>query len=149
MELAPRLPAEEVAKAGELPPRPDGAIRSDFFGSWTTPVVVRASSRDEMVCNLARRVVAFDPKTGANALESARETLLSTLEGVTQGSLTDVEVERAKTALLKQRELLMNDSNRIGVVLSDWAADGDWRPRHARCPALGRRAGWGRGDRPG
>ncbi len=64
VELAPRLPAEDVVKAGELPPRPDGAIRSDFFGSWTTPVVVRASGRDEMVCNLARRVVAFDPKTG-------------------------------------------------------------------------------------
>src|SRR5260370_880530 len=64
VELTPRLPAEDVAKAGELPKRPDGAVRSDFFGSWTTPVVVRASNRDEMVCNLARRVVAFDPKTG-------------------------------------------------------------------------------------
>ena len=64
VELAPRLPAEDVAKAGELPKRADGAVRSDFFGSWTTPVIVRANNRDEMVCNLARRVAAFDPKTG-------------------------------------------------------------------------------------
>lgn len=63
-ELPTRMPAADVAKAGELPKRPDGAIRSDFFGSWTTPLIVRAGNRDEMVCNLARRVVAFDPKTG-------------------------------------------------------------------------------------
>lgn len=64
VELPTRLPAEDVAKAGELPKRPDGAVRSDFFGSWTTPIIVRASNRDEMVCNLARRVAAFDPGTG-------------------------------------------------------------------------------------
>src|SRR3989449_518353 len=64
VELEPRMPAADVAKAGELPKRPDGAIRSDFFGSWTTPVIVRASNRDEMVCSLARRVAAFDPRTG-------------------------------------------------------------------------------------
>ena len=64
VELPPRMPAEDVAKAGELAKRADGAIRSDFFGSWTTPVIVRASNRYEMVVNLARRVAAFDPKTG-------------------------------------------------------------------------------------
>ena len=64
IELLPRMPAEDVAKAGELPKRPDGAVRSDFYGSWTTPVVMHAANRDEMVCNLPRRVAAFDPKTG-------------------------------------------------------------------------------------
>src|SRR6184192_2317313 len=58
------MPAEDVVKAGELPKRPDGAVRSDFYGSWTTPLIVRASRRDELVCNLARSVAAFDPKTG-------------------------------------------------------------------------------------
>ena len=29
--------------------------------------------------------------------------------------------------LLKARELLMNDANRIGITLRDWAAKGDWR----------------------
>jgi outer membrane protein assembly factor BamB len=64
VELVPRMPAEDVVKAGELPKRSDGAVRSDFYGSWTTPVIVRARGRDEMVCNLPRRVAAFDPKTG-------------------------------------------------------------------------------------
>jgi outer membrane protein assembly factor BamB len=63
-EMPPRMPAGDVAKAGELPKRPDGAVRSDFFGSWTTPLIVHANGRVEMVCNLARRVAAFDPKTG-------------------------------------------------------------------------------------
>jgi outer membrane protein assembly factor BamB len=64
VELPPRMPADDVAKAGELPKRSDGAIRSDFFGSWTTPVIVRAGGREELIFNLARRVAAFDPKTG-------------------------------------------------------------------------------------
>ena len=64
VELGSSMPAAEVARAGELPKRADGARRSDFFGSWATPVVVRACDRSEMVCNLARRVAAFDPKTG-------------------------------------------------------------------------------------
>src|ERR1700693_5047371 len=46
VELAPRLPAEDVAKAGELAKRADGAVRSDFFGSWTTPVIGRANKRE-------------------------------------------------------------------------------------------------------
>jgi len=63
-ELTSRMPEDDVKKAGELAPRPDGAVRADFFGSWTTPIVVRAANRDELVFNLPRRVAAFDPKTG-------------------------------------------------------------------------------------
>ena len=64
VEQPPRMPVDDVVRAGELPKRPDGAIRSDFFGSWATPVIVRAQNRDEMVCHLPRRVAAFDPTTG-------------------------------------------------------------------------------------
>ncbi len=42
--------------------------------------------------------------------------------------ITAEEVESANWKRgLKNRELLMNDSNRIGIALSDWAAKGDWR----------------------
>jgi outer membrane protein assembly factor BamB len=34
-------------------------------GSWTTPVIIRANGRDEMVLTQARRVTAYDPQTGA------------------------------------------------------------------------------------
>ncbi|MBL8918352.1 MAG: insulinase family protein [Myxococcaceae bacterium] len=57
----------------------------------------------------------------------ARELLLSTVEGVAKAPVTDAEVERAKSQLLKQIELILNDSERIGVLLSEFAAMGDWR----------------------
>ena len=37
------------------------------------------------------------------------------------------EVDRAKTRLLKQIELSMTDSQNLGLVLSEYAASGDWR----------------------
>jgi outer membrane protein assembly factor BamB len=64
VDLPGRLPREDVERQGQLPSRPDGAVREDFFGSWTTPLMVRVNGRDELVVNLPKRVVAFDPKTG-------------------------------------------------------------------------------------
>lgn len=37
------------------------------------------------------------------------------------------EVERIKTRLLKDIKLSLTDSGRIGIELSEWAAQGDWR----------------------
>ena len=36
-------------------------------------------------------------------------------------------MERAKTRLLKQYELLLTNSESVGLVLSEYAAMGDWR----------------------
>jgi len=41
--------------------------------------------------------------------------------------MTEEEVERAKTTLLKNIELGFNASDRIGMQLSEWASMGDWR----------------------
>ncbi|MDP3505914.1 MAG: pitrilysin family protein [Myxococcales bacterium] len=65
-----------------------------------------------------------------NAKENAapaREVLISTVEGVTKTPVTDAEVERAKGQLLKQVDLILNDSERVGVLLSEFASMGDWR----------------------
>ncbi|MEM1063109.1 MAG: insulinase family protein, partial [Planctomycetota bacterium] len=50
-----------------------------------------------------------------------------TVERVAEEPITEEEVARAKAKLLKQRELVANDSGRIAIELSDWAAMGDWR----------------------
>ncbi len=55
------------------------------------------------------------------------ETLLELLNVVQTKGVTKDEVERAKRKLLKQRELQANNSGRIAVGLSEWAAMGDWR----------------------
>jgi zinc protease len=62
-----------------------------------------------------------------SSLTRVSETLTGILERLASQKLTPEEVERAKVRLLKQRELLMKDTNRIGIELSDWAARGDWR----------------------
>lgn len=53
-------------------PSVDAAERTDGFagnrdgmvGSWSTPVVVQASGRDELVMTWPEKMVAYDPKTG-------------------------------------------------------------------------------------
>jgi zinc protease len=61
------------------------------------------------------------------SLDVARDTLLATVEGLAQSPPTKEEVERARTQLLKQIELNLNSSDRIGLSLSEWLAMGDWR----------------------
>ncbi len=60
-------------------------------------------------------------------LEPAREALISTTEQVGAKTPSAEEVDRAKNALLKQLELTLNASDRVGIELSEWAAIGDWR----------------------
>jgi zinc protease len=42
-------------------------------------------------------------------------------------AFTAEEVDRAKTAILKNIELLLNSSEQVGFALTEWAALGDWR----------------------
>jgi zinc protease len=41
--------------------------------------------------------------------------------------VTDAEVERARTQILSQIDLSLNNSERVGLTLSDWEGMGDWR----------------------
>jgi zinc protease len=55
------------------------------------------------------------------------QSLIETGEGTAEKPFTPEEVERARSELLKQRELTVADSQRVAIELSDWAAQGDWR----------------------
>lgn len=59
--------------------------------------------------------------------DEVRSILISTIEGVAKTPVTEEEVARAKSALLKYIDLVLNDSQRIGIMLSEFAAMGDWR----------------------
>ena len=61
------------------------------------------------------------------SLDSTRAVLLATLENVAQQPITAAEVERAKTKLLKDVELLLQRSDALGPALSEYMAAGDWR----------------------
>jgi zinc protease len=59
--------------------------------------------------------------------DPALAKLLEVVEGLRAQEVTDEEVQRAQRSLLKNMELALKNSARIGVQLSEWAAAGDWR----------------------
>jgi len=62
-----------------------------------------------------------------NSLDDVRNTMTETVESFMKTAPTKEEVERAKTSMLKDIELALNDPNRVGLEMSEWVAQGDWR----------------------
>ena len=61
------------------------------------------------------------------SLADVEKTMLDVIDGIIKEPPSKEEVERAKTRQLKDIELLLNNSGRVGLVLSEAAASGDWR----------------------
>ena len=61
------------------------------------------------------------------SLDEAKDGLLKLLEDPAQQTFTPEEVDRAKTQLLTQVDLALNQTDRIGMELSEFIALGDWR----------------------
>ncbi|REJ71960.1 MAG: insulinase family protein [Planctomycetota bacterium] len=54
-------------------------------------------------------------------------TMTEVVETVAEEGVTEEEVERSKLHWMKQWEQALNDSARVAIQLSEWAAQGDWR----------------------
>jgi zinc protease len=61
------------------------------------------------------------------SLAAARDALTGTLEGFGAHPVTDAEVERARTQLMNDIEMAMNNPRELGMALSEFVAMGDWR----------------------
>ncbi|MDQ3635523.1 MAG: insulinase family protein [Acidobacteriota bacterium] len=61
------------------------------------------------------------------SIDAARDTLIETIEKIGDKPPTKEEVDRAKTSILKNIELTLNDPNRVGLGMSEYIAIGDWR----------------------
>jgi zinc protease len=61
------------------------------------------------------------------SMDAARDALLQTVESFTQTPPTKEEVERYKTAALKNIELSFNEPNTIALQMTNWVAQGDWK----------------------
>jgi zinc protease len=61
------------------------------------------------------------------SLDAALALLIANVEKTSANPILDAEVERARTQLLKQIDLNLNNSAGIGLELSNWAGMGDWR----------------------
>lgn len=62
-----------------------------------------------------------------NSLDDAKETMLSTLDDLAANPPTEEEIERARTTILKNWDLGYNNSDRVGLSMSEYIAAGDWR----------------------
>ncbi len=60
-------------------------------------------------------------------LDEVRDLMISNLETFAKEPPTTEEVERSKTQILKNFEMTLNDPNRVGLGLSEYIAQGDWR----------------------
>src|SRR5205823_402967 len=65
--------------------------------------------------------------TPGTTAEEVRDLIVFTVEHVGVKGVTAEEVNRARQQILKQRELAANNTAQLGVSLSEWAAQGDWR----------------------
>jgi zinc protease len=63
----------------------------------------------------------------ADSLDDDRKIMLDTIDGVTKQPPTKEEVDRARTRILKNIDLNLRDSERIGLFMSQYIAVGDWR----------------------
>jgi zinc protease len=61
------------------------------------------------------------------SLEEALSAMTGTLDQLKEVPITPEEIDRAKTRLLKDFELSFNNSERVGLQMSEYIAKGDWR----------------------
>ena len=62
-----------------------------------------------------------------DSLEAARTAMLDTIDGVVKEPPSKEEVDRARTRLMKDMDMNLRDSERIGLFISEYNAKGDWR----------------------
>lgn len=60
-------------------------------------------------------------------IDKTEQVLLDTIESIGKAPITEKEVSRIKTKLLKDIDLLFNSSQNISIELSEWIGIGDWR----------------------
>ncbi len=61
------------------------------------------------------------------SLDDAKNTMMNVLDSISIKPVTSEEVERARATLLKNFEEFYRNSERIGLQMSEFMAQGDWR----------------------
>jgi len=62
-----------------------------------------------------------------SSLDDAEKALLATVGDIASQPITKEEVDRARTEILKNVDLMLNSADRVGLELSEWIGAGDWR----------------------
>jgi len=72
-------------------------------------------------------MIAFASVRKEQSLDDALKTMLDTISEIQSKPFTETEVNRSKTQHMKAFDMLMNNSERVALYLSEWQAMGDWR----------------------
>jgi zinc protease len=118
----PNFPAVEVLTS-VLGNRPSGRL---YKALVDTKIAANVFASAYQLKEPGVMVVTAQLRNGG-PIDSARTVLERTLDGMQTSQITDEEVTRAKTTLLKDIDLLLQNSERVGFALTEWAAKGDWR----------------------
>ena len=62
-----------------------------------------------------------------NDINAAKEAMLATLDDISVNKPSQEEVDRAKAQILKDWKLSYNSSDQVGLAMSEFIAQGDWR----------------------
>ena len=62
-----------------------------------------------------------------NDIMAAKDAMLATLDAIVSNPPSEEEVERARARILKNWNLGYNSSDRVGLSMSEYIAQGDWR----------------------
>lgn len=60
-------------------------------------------------------------------ISNTTDAMLAVIENIAKKAVTEDEVSRAKSAIIKNIELSFNSSQSVALQLSEWLAMGDWR----------------------
>jgi len=82
---------------------------------------------DQLALNEPGLLMAGAILRNTDSMDDARKTLLDVIAAVANEPPSKEEVDRAKTRLLKNIDLSLSDSDKVGLFLSEWISRGDWR----------------------
>ncbi len=82
---------------------------------------------DAMQLNEPGMFIAEAVLRKTDSLDDARKTMLDVISAVAKEPPSKEEVDRAKTRILKNIDLALSDSDQVGLFLSEYLAQGDWR----------------------
>lgn len=69
----------------------------------------------------------FAEAASPDKLDAVLDQMTREVESVGKAPPSGSDLELARSQLLNRRELVLADSSRLAVALSDWASQGDWR----------------------
>jgi zinc protease len=72
-------------------------------------------------------LLLFAQSSDGQDMDDVRAAMLGTVDALIDQPPTEDEVRRAINSLTRGMEMTLNDSGRVGIQLSEWAAAGDWR----------------------